>query len=158
MAPSAVGHFNLSRVGSKERHPHRGHSSRLRQLIFKFISHLWTECVHYQQALHRPQTVLFPISPSTQSTDTGAEGSLGWGNRRKYRRKLHIGDLGEIFQRLSRTLSCTVLTGPPGAPVSCHTALNYLHMIRPRGWGPPPGPPARTNHQSQLRCVIVNDD
>jgi len=111
MAPSAVGHFNLSRVGSKERHPHRGNSSSLRQLIFKFISHLWTECVHYQQALHRPQTVLFPISPSTQSTDTGAEGSLGWGNRRKYRRKLHIGDLGEIFQRLSRTLSCTVLTG-----------------------------------------------
>lgn len=48
---------------------------------------------------------------------------------------------------------------PPSEPVSCHTALNYLHMIRLDGGGTRPSDPhGPTNHQSQLRCVIVNDD
>jgi len=45
------------------------------------------------------------------------------GNRRKYRRELHVGDLGKIFHRLSRAVSCN-----PG-PLLVNRSLVTLRLI-----------------------------
>lgn len=44
-------HQNRNGNQSQSQRHRQQHSHRHWQLIFKFISHLWTECVHYQQAL-----------------------------------------------------------------------------------------------------------
>lgn len=143
----------------KQRH---SHSHRHWQLIFKFISHLWTECVHYQQALCSTG------DDNARAARSAAGGWRGGGARpdcasirharcTRERTSKSIGDnytMGPKGNILTADCLSHCTPNLPNCPVSVGLIICiWLDLMVE--WATLTG----GNHTSQRRsCVIVNDD